>query len=283
MKFAFRHLSLGVFFVLGFSCVSPKGFLPYEGLKGNPTEVKILDFEPIAENSSQEPKLSSWEVYEFDEEGRKISYQVFRKDSTPVNGGSRFFYPKKGPVEYQLNYNVEGELQSRTDFTYDKKGRMLKSRTVARGEETSTKEISYDPKKPISNTKILYYGKALVQNSVDQLDKKGRIVLMTDYHSNGSLKGKLGYTYDKNGNEILQEWYNSAGNLFQFFRKTYNEYNDPILNEEFKIISGEPIKISETPTEYLYDTLGNQSQVMVRSNGKIYIKKVEVSYPDKIK
>lgn len=279
---AFKILAILTVLIFVFSCSSNKGFLPYEGLKGQPTQVKILDFEPLSENSTQEPKLESWEIYEFDKIGRKISYQVFRSDSTPVTGGSRFYYSNKGPVQYQENFDLKGSLQSRTDFTYDQKGRFLKSRTLAGGKETSLKEISYDRKRPISNTKITYNGKAVMQNSVDSLDEKGRIVLMTDYLPNGGLKGKLGYAYDKNGNVILQEWYNSEGQLFQFYKKTYNERNEEILNEGFEIIAGKPVKSSsETRYDYLYDSLGNQSQVSVKTGGKIYIKKVIVTYPDK--
>ncbi|WP_139352714.1 hypothetical protein [Algoriphagus sp. A40] len=244
--------------------------------------MKILDFEPLKEKSTQEPKLESWEIYEFDKIGRIISYQVFRSDSTPVTGGSRFYYSSKGPVQHQENFDLKGNLQSRTDFTYDKKERLLKSRTMAGGKETSLKEISYDPKKPISNTKITYYGKAVMQNSIDSLDEKGRIVMMTDYLPNGALKGKLGYVYDKKGNEILQEWYNSEGQLFQFYKKTYNERNEEILNERFEIVAGEPVKSSsEIRYEYLYDSLGNQSQVSVKTGNMIYIKKVIVTYPNK--
>ncbi|MFT7424544.1 MAG: hypothetical protein ACI9O5_000478 [Algoriphagus sp.] len=176
---------------------------------------------------------------------------------------------------------MKGETQSRTDFNYDQKGRILKSRTVAGEKETSTKEINYDPKKPISYTKIIYNTKALIQNSVNQMDKKGRVILMTDYHSNGALKGKIRYSFDNKGNDILQEWYNSEDQLFQFFKKTYNKNNDPILNERFEIIAGNPLKTNETPTEYLYDSLGNQSKVTVKADGKAFIKKVEVTYPEK--
>ncbi len=273
-----RILVLATISLFFYSCSGNKGFIPYEGLKGKPAQVKIIDYEPFSENSTQEPKLQSWEIFEFDKIGRKVSYQVFRSDSTPVTGGSRFYYPNKGPVQYQENFDLKGGVQSRTDFTYDKKGRLLKSRTVAGGKETSVKEISYDPKKPISNTKITYNGKAVIQNSVNSLDNQGRIVLMTDYLPNGDLKGKLGYAYDKNGNEILQEWYNSEGQLFQYFQKSYNEKQEETLNERFEMFAGKPVKTSETRTEYLYDTLGNQSQVSVLAGGKIYMKKVVIIY-----
>jgi len=278
MRSAYRVLALYTILFLFYSCSSNKGFIPYEGLKGKPTHVKILDFDLFPENSTQEPKLQSWEFYEFDKIGRKISYQVFRSDSTPVTGGSRYYYSNKGPIQYQENFDLKGNIQSRTDFTYDKKGRLLKSGTVAGGKETSVKEISYDPKKPISNTKITYNGKAVVQNSVNSLDKKGRIVLMTDYLPNGDLKGKLGYAYDKKGNEILQDWYNSEGKLFQYFQKTFNERNEEILNERFEMIADTPVKTSETRYEYLYDSLGNQSQVSVIAGGKTYLKKVVIIY-----
>jgi hypothetical protein len=278
MRSAYRVLTFHTILFFFYSCSSNKGFIPYEGLKGKPTHVRILDFDPFPENSTQEPKLQSWEFYEFDKIGRKISYQVFRSDSTPINGGSRYYYSNKGPIQYQEKFDLKGDIKSRTEFTYDKKGRLLKSRTVAGGKETSVKEISYDPKEPISNTKIIYNGKAVVQNSVNSLDEKGRIVLMTDYLPNGDLKGKLGYAYDNNGNEILQEWYNSEGRLFQYFKKFYNERNEEILHERFEMIAGKPVKTSETRYEYLYDSLGNQSQVSVMAGGKIFLKKVVINY-----
>lgn len=272
---------LVTFLFLFISCSSPKGFIPYEGLKGKPHHVQIIDYNPIPENSLEEPQASFWEIYEFDGKGRKIRYQSYRNDGTRVDGGIKYFYLDKGPIQYQESYGLNGEIRSRWDHTYDQKGRLIKTRITSGGKETSLKEIIYDPKQPISYTKIIYNGDAVIQNSVNQLDKKGRILLMTDSLPNGTLKGRLQYAYDKNGNEVLQKWYNSNDQLYVFYKKYFNDRNEEIRNEKFEIIQGDTTLTSTATTEYEYDAQGNQSKMTVKVDGSKFIKKVVPYYPEK--
>lgn len=268
------------FLFLSNFCLGQKGLIPYEGLKGKPHHVQIIDHVPIPENSKDEPQVSSWEIYEFDDKGRKVGYQIYRKDASRVSGGTRYFYLKNGLVDYQENYELNGELRSRADHTYDQKGRLIKTQIISGGKETALKEITYDPKKPISYTKLIYNGKDIVQNSVDQLDEEGRILLMTDFLPNGNLKGKLEYAYDQRGNEVLQKWYNAADQLFVFYKKYYNDRNEEIRNEKYDIVQGDTVLTSTTTTEYRYDEKGNQSEVIIRTGGVMYIKKVVPYYPE---
>lgn len=261
-------------------CQAQEKFIPFEGLKGKPHHVQIIDYAPIPENSTDEPKVSSWEIYEFDKKGRKIGLQIYRKDASRVNGGTKFFYQKNGLVDYEENYELNGELRSKADHTYDQKGRLIKTQVISKGKETALKEITYDPEKPVSYTKLIYDGKAVMQNSVNQLNEKGRILLMTDFYPNGNLKGKLEYAYDKNGNEISQKWYNASDQLFVFYKKYYNDRNEEIRNEKYEIVEGDTVLTSTTITEYRYDDKGNQSQVIIKSGGVVYLKKVVPFYPE---
>lgn len=270
---------LALIFISGI-CPAQEKFTPFEGLKGKPHHVQIIDYASIPENSSDEPQVSSWEIYEFDKKGRKVGLQIYRKDASQVNGGTKFFYQKNGLMDYEENYELNGELRSKADHTYDQKGRLIKTQVISKGKETALKEITYDPKKPISYTKLIYDGRAVMQNSVNQLDEEGRILLMTDFYPNGNLKGKLEYAYDKNGNEILQRWYNASDQLFAFYKKYYNDRNEEIRNEKYEIVEGDTVLTSTTITEYRYDDRGNQSQVIIKSGGVVYLKKVVPFYPE---
>ncbi|SEG35109.1 hypothetical protein [Algoriphagus boritolerans] len=76
MPSAFRNLAFLALLIFLFSCSSPKGYIPYEGLNGKPHHVQLIDFEAITDGSLTEPQVSSWEIYEFDEKGRNVGYQV---------------------------------------------------------------------------------------------------------------------------------------------------------------------------------------------------------------
>ncbi|MDI1324907.1 MAG: hypothetical protein PSV36_19340 [Algoriphagus sp.] len=269
-----------VLFIL--SCSSSKNYLPYEGYGGKPNKLEFISFSSVPAGSSIEPNLMSKEVYEFDKKGRKVSIQIFRGNLSPVNGGTGYYYSKNGSLERSEFYDLDGKIQTTQFFQYNKKGQLIKTE-FHKGNQITVKKTTFDPKNHLSYTTLTSPDGSLRENSVKQLDKKGRPLVMTDFTKEGAQKIKIEFQYDQSGNEIFSKWYNAEDELYEYYRRSFNSKNDEVLNEKFKVTDGDTLLVSTTIFEYTYDTLENQIERRIMEDGKVYLDRINVFYPSKEK
>ncbi len=266
------------FSILTSSCISIKEKSLFEGYRGNPKKLEFLFFPTQADSIETEPMPMMKAVYSFNEKGKVTFIQDFRQNGTPTNGGSAYFYNQKGLETKAEFYELDGSIRSTSFKYYNKKGRLIRSESHTK-DKVYLSKIAYEPNPKITFNSDLEPNVILIGNSVYKLDKKGRPIVLTDYLKNGSQKLKIEKEYDKKGNEISSRWFNFQNELYEYYVSSYNQNADQTSIKKFSISNNDTLLISTTTLEYKYDSLGNEVEKRIKSNGNIILERVNIIYP----
>jgi hypothetical protein len=260
-----------------FACSSSRDFVPFEGLNGEPSKMEILRFESYGNEEIDEPALESTEVYDFDQSGRLIFYQTLRNDGERINGGIGYFYSKKNFLDSAEYYELDGRVRLKIEYSYDNKGRLILQKNISNGKVTFEKSIQWLDKGKRSTTRYIRNGK-LSEISYSEFDKKGQVVRSFNLNKDSVQVFRLEFSYDDKGNQIETKWYNSKDSLTSINESTFNAMGDEVSSKSLKFSNGKLLETKTSVIEYEYDSLGNQRQIKLQTEGSVYLTKVKLTF-----
>jgi hypothetical protein len=272
-----KDINLGLLLFTLFACSVKKGFVPFEGLNGNPSRMEILRFDSYKEEDTDEPALESKEVYDFDHMGRLVFYQTFRNDGETINGGIRYFYSKKDFLDSAEYYESDGSVRMKIKYYHDKRGRLIQQKNISNGKVSFEKSINWLDKGKRSTTRYIRNGK-LSEITYSEFDKKGQVVRSFNLNKDSVQVFRLEFSYDENGNKIETKWFNSKDSLHSINKSTFNSKGDEISSSNFKYSNGKLLETKNSFLEYEYDSLGNQSQIKQQTEGVVHLTKVKLIF-----
>lgn len=201
-------------------------------------------------------KQNDAKLYRYDENGRIIS----NGDETyfyPDDGGDVYYYtlsswygPKKSYDKNDvLLYEETTYYKSKYEYSYDEKGRVIKSKNTMKadyGNSTETKEIEYDNQDNVIKIKTVYKSENYNSNAV----------LTYEYDDHNNITRELSKRGDYTDDIKYQNDYDEYGFLIRHFGKSGNEnsydYYEIENNYEYDVLYG--VKVKEQCRTVFYET-----------------------------
>jgi hypothetical protein len=242
---------------------SKKNDLDREGLKG-PVKMVLIEIEKLSkeQKSPREHSRIPWLSLGFDRMGNRVEERQLYVQPV-LSFRSVFARDSLGRLTGGAEYNHEGGIEFRWDYSYDPTGKRIEENRYSANDDSFFSRSTY-----------LY-------------DEDGNLVEETRLHAESSNDFRWVYSYDEKGNRVAEEFYlerlhdSSTGKRSLLDSKTvwrYSSKGDPV--EEIRYDASGSVK-STRRYAYEYDPQGNWIKQFARvsaSSGEPPSEPSEVTY-----
>lgn len=180
--------------------------------------------------------------YKYDSRGNMIEnkYTTVDNSGTVTENKYESKFNEQGDVTETL---FNGQLISKSDYTYDVNSTKRTVHNYSNGNETST----------------TYY----VEEYADSQKKQIKSSTVETKNADGSIQSKVVFSFDKDGNVINYESFDGNG---QLIRKTENVYNGNVINStQYDYADGSVVNTIQTKTVY---TDSNREKILTQESTK---------------
>jgi hypothetical protein len=163
---------------------------------------------------------------------------------------------KQEQYVYDQAGNLVEEIRSmsKTTYSYDDKGRVVKKENYALGALNDTKISEYRP----DGSSITVYTDEVTKRKKSETFTTDSVEIYKSFDVDGKVRSTWLYRRDKAGNLLYSEGRNGDGTLDSYTKRFYNQYNDDTMAITFSSHSN----IFDTiNTKFTYDKTGNWTKV----------------------
>lgn len=219
--------------------------------------------------------VMSYTEYTYDKNNNILTQVTFNKDFslTIPTIKYEYTYDQNNNCIVELEYSY-GELEWKTEYTYDKKGNEVKAEYYeGNGESCGWEEYTYDDKGNMI-LKLEYDADGKLESKTESTyDKNNNLLKSVEQDGSGAFVGTTEYAYDSESNKLLWAYYDGNNNVMEM--QKFDKYGRLIYDMAGYTAAGKLIA-----EEYTFDNKGNLILVDKHTEDGETLEKTEYKYDE---